>query len=114
MSEYNNFHLFFPPNGEYRKRRINPAIDIALDAAVEELHFDFGALQDALGEKGHVCVDYFDFLKRIMEGTAGKDTDKEGEIQERIEAVNARLDKLLKPVYDKMKAQGFTEDELTR
>lgn len=114
MTDYNNFHMYFPPNGVYR--RMKPDVTLALDEVLENVSFDFPKFERAMAEQRRLFEDYRQFWRKIAAEKRKELAPEEKEWERKItitsEATNEVLDGMLKPVYDRMRAKGFSHKEL--
>ncbi|HLC19659.1 MAG TPA: hypothetical protein VJK72_01985 [Candidatus Nanoarchaeia archaeon] len=120
MSAYNNFHHNLP-DGWYRGAKgwpdDHPDITIALDNVVEEIGFDFGAFEQLKACKERTTTLNFTIRNNAAEGKRLLTTDETKllmTVSEEDAEIDRSITRALKPLYNKMREQGFTHEELVQ
>ena len=109
MTIYNNFYLYFPPSGMYRRLNLNPELVSSLDKVLIEINFDQDKFLSIMKKRA-------DFIPELMEHFFKKTLISEERIKElenEENKINQQLEELLEPIYKRMIDLGYTDRELT-
>ena len=121
MSQYNNFHCWFP-EGHYRPNELwpdglNPDIIRDLDAVIGEMGFYIEGFRALVEQTERTKEELIDMLQNVPIVSGKRELSSEQEARKQLlitqgHDINRQIDEMLTPVYEAMLNKDYTRKDL--